>query len=80
MKSSIRSWSGTPTRGASRLETILSGEEQGIDRETLVINAAMASWTHGTVPSLEEGIRQSEEALDSEKALEVLRRWQEFSA
>ena len=64
---------------ASRLETIFSGEDQGLDRETLVINAAVASWTHGTTASLEEGLEQSEEALDSGNALKVLQRWQEFS-
>ena len=64
---------------ASHLETILSGEEQGLDRETLVINAAVAGWTHGTAESLEEGVKQSEEALDSGRALEVLQRWQKFS-
>jgi anthranilate phosphoribosyltransferase len=68
-----------PDESASRLETILSGEEQGLDRETLVINAAVASWTHGTAASLEEGIRQSEKALDSGEALKVLQRWQKFS-
>ena len=64
---------------ASHLETILSGEDQGLDRDTLVINAALAAWTHGTVSSLEEGIQQSEEALDSGRALAVLQRWQKFS-
>jgi anthranilate phosphoribosyltransferase len=65
---------------ASRLETILSGEDYGLDRETLIWNAAMASWTHGTAESLEEGVTQAREALDSEKALAVLKCWQEFSA
>jgi len=64
---------------ASRLETIFSGEEQGLDRETLLINAAIASWTHGTAASLEEGLDQGAEALDSGKALGVLQRWQKFS-
>lgn len=64
---------------ASRLETVFSGEEQGLDRETLLINAAVASWTHGTSPSLEEGLAQGIEALDSGKALEQLRKWQKFS-
>jgi len=64
---------------ASRLATILSGEDQGLDRETLVLNAAVASWTHGTASSLEEGLAQSAEALDSGKALETLKAWQEFS-
>lgn len=64
---------------AVHLETILSGEEQGLDRETLLINAALASWTHGTSGSLEEGLAQSAEALDSGRALEQMRKWQRFS-
>ena len=64
---------------ASHLETIFSGEDQGLDRETLVVNAAVASWTHGTAASLEEGIGQSREALESGAALKVLQRWQKFS-
>jgi anthranilate phosphoribosyltransferase len=68
-----------PDESASHLETIFSGEDQGLDRETLVLNAAVASWTHGTASSLEEGIAQSREALDSGQALKVLQRWQKFS-
>jgi len=68
-----------PDESASRLETIFSGEEQGLDRETLLINAAVASWTHGTSSSLEEGLEQGAEALDSGNALKVLQRWQAFS-
>jgi anthranilate phosphoribosyltransferase len=69
----------TPDESASRLETIFSEEEQGLDRETLLMNAAVASWTHGTAASLEEGLGQGEEALDSGRALGVLKRWQKFS-
>jgi len=68
-----------PDESASRLETIFSGEEQGLDRETLLMNAAVASWTHGTASSLEEGLEQGAEALDSGRALGVLKRWQKFS-
>jgi anthranilate phosphoribosyltransferase len=69
----------TADESASHLETIFSDEDYGFDRETLIINAAVASWTHGTASSLEEGIGLSEEALDSGKALRVLQRWQAFS-
>jgi anthranilate phosphoribosyltransferase len=69
----------TPGESAARLETIFSGEEQELERETLLINAAVASWTHGTANSLEEGLAQGAEALDSGKALQVLKRWQKFS-
>jgi len=68
-----------PDESASRLETIFSGEEQELDRETLLINAAVASWTYGLAGSLEEGLEQGAEALDSGKALEQLRKWQKFS-
>jgi len=58
-----------PDESASRLETILSGEDQGLDRQTLLMNAAVASWTHGTASSLDEGLSQGAEALDSGRAL-----------
>jgi len=69
----------TTGESASRLETVFSGEEQELERETLLINAAISAWTHGTATSLEEGLALGAEALDSGKALEVLKRWQKFS-
>jgi anthranilate phosphoribosyltransferase len=65
---------------AKRLAAILSCEEQGLGREMLLINAAIAAWTHGTAASLEEGLAQSTEALDSGRAMERLHRWQKFSS
>jgi anthranilate phosphoribosyltransferase len=64
---------------ASRLERVLSGEDQELARDTLLINAAVASWTHGSVASLEEGLTRATEVLDSGAALEKLRAWQRFS-
>ena len=64
---------------AKRLVDLLSGKEQGLGRETLLINAAVAAWTHGTAASLEEGLAQSTEAIDLGRALECLKRWQKFS-
>lgn len=64
---------------ARRLVAILSGEEQGLGRETLLLNAAVTSWTHGTAASLEEGLAQSREALDSGRAWGRLKKWREFS-
>lgn len=64
---------------ASRLECIFSGEEQELERETLLANAAVASWTHGTASSLEEGWAQGVDALDSGKALAQLKKYQAFS-
>ena len=68
-----------PDESASRLETIFSGEDQGLDREMLIINAAVALWTCGAAPVGAEGIGLVRAALDSGKALEVLQRWQKFS-
>jgi len=64
---------------AKRLVAILSSEEHGLARETLLFNAAIAAWTHGTASSLEEGLAKSSEALDSGRALERLKLWQKFS-
>jgi anthranilate phosphoribosyltransferase len=64
---------------ASRIETILSGEDQELAHDTLILNAAIASWTHGSASSLDEGIAQATEALESGAALEKLRAWQKFS-
>ena len=70
---------GNAAESAQRIMDILSRKEKGLARQTLLMNAAMAAWTHGTASSEEEGLAQSTEALDSGKALEQLKRWQEFS-
>jgi anthranilate phosphoribosyltransferase len=65
---------------AARLHALLSrNEKTGLARETLLLNAAVAAWVHGTAASIEEGLAQSREALDSGRAAEVLQRWQAFS-
>jgi anthranilate phosphoribosyltransferase len=64
---------------ASRLERILSGEDQELARDTLLFNAALASWTQGNASSLDEGLTRAAEAVDSGAALEKLRAWQKFS-
>ena len=64
---------------ARRLVSLLSGEEAGgLARETLVLNAAVAAWAQGTVPTIEEGREQANEALASGRAQDVLRKWQAF--
>jgi anthranilate phosphoribosyltransferase len=66
---------------ATRLQALLSGNEKsGLARETLLINAAVAAWAHGTTASIAEGFALSREALDSGRALAVLKKWQKFSA
>ncbi len=66
---------------AARLTAILEGKEaQGLARETLLVNAAVAAWAHGTAPTIEDGRVLAEEALASGRALQVLRAWQHLAA
>jgi anthranilate phosphoribosyltransferase len=65
---------------AGRLRDLFSNTEQGLARETLLVNAALAAWTQGAAGSFEEGYDHAREILDSERALGVLQKWQEFSA
>ncbi|MCE0498297.1 MAG: anthranilate phosphoribosyltransferase [Methylacidiphilales bacterium] len=64
---------------ARRIEAILSGEERGLGRDTLLLNAAVSAWTHGMATTLEEGLAKSGDALESGRALECLKKWREFS-
>jgi anthranilate phosphoribosyltransferase len=67
-------------QSADRLVSILSrNEKTGLARETLLINAAVAAWAQGAATSIREGHARATEALDSGRALHVLREWQEFS-
>jgi anthranilate phosphoribosyltransferase len=65
---------------AERLRGILCQENDVLARDTLLINAAIAAWTQGKAETREEGYAQAKEALDSGRALAVLRKWQDFSA
>jgi anthranilate phosphoribosyltransferase len=64
---------------AARLLALLFGDEGGLARETLLANAAVAAWTQGRATSIDEGKALATDALDSGRALAVLRKWQEFS-
>ncbi len=65
---------------ASRLLALLSRRDHGLARETLLLNAAVAAWAQGGSSSIAEGKALAAEVLDSGRALEVLGKWQEFSA
>jgi anthranilate phosphoribosyltransferase len=66
-------------KSAERLARILSNEEHGFARETLLINAGVAAWAQGAATAIETGRASAEEELDSGRALQVLRKWQDFS-
>ncbi len=65
---------------ASRLLALLSRRDHGLARETLLLNAAVAAWAQGGAPSISEGKSLAAEVIDSGRALDVLRQWQDFSA
>jgi len=65
---------------ALRLTALLANEERSLARETLLINAAVAAWAQGSAPTIDEGHARAADALNSGQALEVLRKWQAFSA
>lgn len=67
-----------PQESAAQLETLLAGGESTLARETLLLNAAIAAWAHGTADSIEAGQQMAAEALDSGSAQAVMRRWQAF--
>lgn len=63
---------------AQRLLRIFQGEDKGLGRQLLVVNAAVAARTHGSVEDV-LATTQAEEAIDSGRALECLKRYQVFS-
>ena len=65
---------------AQRLLALFSKPDLGLSCQTLALNAGVAAWTHGSVPTYAAGVKLAYEALDSGHALECLRAWQEFSA
>jgi anthranilate phosphoribosyltransferase len=67
------------SESAGRLQAIFSSLETGFAHDLLVVNAAVAAWTQGTVSSFEEGESRAREAVASGLAQKTLRRWQEFS-
>ncbi len=64
---------------ARRIEALLSGKEKGFALRTLALNAAVAAWTHGVAANMNEGLQLGLDAINSGRALDVLRRWQKFS-
>jgi anthranilate phosphoribosyltransferase len=67
------------SESAARLQAIFSSLETGFAHDLLIVNAAVAAWTQGTVSSFEEGESRAREAVASGLAQKTLRRWQEFS-
>lgn len=71
---------GTPQENASITRAILSGEERGAKRETVLMNAGAALYIAGKAETLADGIKLAGELIDSGKALKQLERFVEVSS
>lgn len=70
----------SPRESARRIMDILENKDKGLARAILIRNAATGLYVQGSALSLEEGVDQATESLDSGKALSCLNHWQELSA
>jgi len=65
---------GDASYNALRLRQALSGEEQGAHRDALLLGAALALEVTGVVTDTSTGLRRAQEAINSGRALTLLRK------
>ena len=63
---------GDPQENARITRAILAGEDRGPRRDVVLLNAAAALMTGGAAPTLQDGIAQAVESIDSGAALKTL--------
>ena len=63
---------GTPAENAEITRRILRGEEKGVKREAVLLNAGAALCVGGKAESIDEGVKLAAELIDSGKAYETL--------
>ncbi|MDG5470502.1 anthranilate phosphoribosyltransferase [Jeotgalibacillus sp. ET6] len=63
---------GGPLDNAVILQSVLSGEES-VYRETVLLNAGIALFAHGSAATIEMGIEQAKKSIDSQSALNRLK-------
>ncbi len=68
-----------PTYNADLLLQVFSGK-QGAITDALLLNAGMAVYLFGLAPNLSAAIEQCRDNLKQGRALDLLHRWQKFSA
>ncbi len=66
---------GTPAENAATLLAVLNGE-QGSARDVVLLNAALALCTYGTVQTLREGVAAATASIDEGHAIRVLKQLQ----
>ncbi|MFZ2473294.1 MAG: anthranilate phosphoribosyltransferase [Methanothrix sp.] len=69
---------GTPQDNARKLMEVMKGERSPA-RDIIAMNSGAAVYVSGRAPTLREGTRMAEDAIDSGKSLEVLRRMVEMN-
>ncbi|MGD7043895.1 anthranilate phosphoribosyltransferase [Jeotgalibacillus proteolyticus] len=62
---------GGPLDNAAILQSVLSGEDS-VYRDTVLLNAGIALFAHGSAPSIEDGIEAAKKSIDSQAALKRL--------
>jgi anthranilate phosphoribosyltransferase len=63
---------GTPAQNAAITRAILAGEERGVKRNAVCLNAGAALYIAGKAQTVEEGVRLAEKTIDSGAALAKL--------
>jgi anthranilate phosphoribosyltransferase len=71
---------GDAAENAAHVEGILSGEIKGAKRDLTLVNAAGGFVVAGLARDMSEGIGLAREQIDSGRALEKLRGFQQFRA
>ena len=69
---------GLPEDNARKLMAVMKGEKSAA-RDIIAMNGGAAVYISGRAPNLKEGAKMAEEAIDSGKALDVLRRMVEMN-
>ncbi len=69
---------GLPEDNARKLVAVMKGERSPA-RDIIVMNGGAAVYVSGRAPTLKEGAKMAEEAIDSGKALQVLQRMVEMN-
>lgn len=70
---------GTPKENAAITLGIFKNEIQGAKRDIVLLNSALAFWTHGSARDLQDGIAMAKESLASGKALAKLEEIRQLS-
>lgn len=70
---------GEAAENAEIITAILEGKDKGPKRDIVMLNCAAGLVITGLEPDLQAGLARANEVIDSGAALDVLRKWQNFS-